>query len=971
MTRILLSLLALFVPLWAQTLLQLRGRVTDPSKAAIPAADVTLTGDNSFSRTAQTDEQGLYILTGIAPGKYVLRVESAGFATIEQKLSLGGNRPVTLDVALTLATERQQITVTDRSEIALDASDPTKNAGALVLTTEDLQMLSDNPEDLAGDLQALAGPSAGPNGGQIFIDGFSGGTLPPKESIREVRINSNPFSSEYDRPGFGRIEVFTKPGTDRFRGQAFFNFTDDILNARNPYSTIRPPYQQRFFGGNLSGPISKKASFFIDLERRNQDETSAINAVTLDPAFNPITYSTAILNPTIRNRINGRADYQLNANNTLVARYGWNNRESINEGLTALSLPTRAYDTSNQEHTLQVTETAVLGAKAISETRFQYIWRRDDQTGDSSIPAVNVSGAFVGGGAMMSLDYNNENRWELANTTSITSGSHMVKVGARLRGSRINNYATDNFNGTYTFGSFDAYQITEQGIASGLTNQQIRALGGGPDQFSMSAGDPLAGVSQLDAGLFVQDDWRLRPNFTLSTGLRYETQTNISSNLNFAPRVGFAWGIGKGGVRPRTVVRGGWGIFYDRFDENLTLQANRVNGVVQREYYVPVPDFYPNVPSDAQLSPFLRAQAIREVYAGLNAPYIMQASAGVERQLPKNITLAVNYINTRGVHQLRTRNINAPFPGTITEENPNGVRPYGADAGNRYLYESSGLYKQNQLMTNVRAPINRYFSLFGFYVYGKAQSDTDGVQNFPANQYDLSSEWGRAQMDIRHRGVVGGSINTWKGITLNPFVIATSGGPFNITSGPDYNGDSVFTDRPSLAAPGAVGANIIATTFGTFNVTPGLNEALIPRNYGQAPGQFVVNLRASKTWGWGERAGAASGNADIGATRMGGGPPPGGGGGARGGGRGGFGGGPGGGGPGGGGPGMFGGGGSGRKYSLTFSVSARNLLNHVNPGMPIGTLSSPLFGESNQLAGGFFATSTANRRIDLQLRFTF
>jgi hypothetical protein len=964
--RLFLSLVCL-LPASAQSTLQIRGQVTDPSKAVIPGATVSLSGANDFLRSASTDEQGRYTLTNLAPGKYVFRVSSTGFAPLERRIDISGDRPITLDVALKLAVETQQVTVADTSEVELDPSDPSRNVGALILKGDDLQMLSDNPEDLASDLQALAGPSAGPNGGQIFIDGFSGGRIPPKESIREVRINSNPFSSEYDRPGFGRIEIFTKPGTDKFRGQAFFNFSDAVFNARNPFSTIRPPYQQRFFGGNLSGPLGKKASFFLDAERRNQDETSVINAVTLDSSFNPANVQTAILNPTIRTGFNARVDYQLNPNNTLAVRYGFSNNESLNEGITSLSLPSRAFDVLGRDHSVQLTETAVVGAKMINETRFQYLWNRQEQNGVSTAPGLNVLDSFIGGGSPIDLNFTRNRRWELTNISTVTAGSHIVKFGGRFRGVNLADQSTNDYNGLYTFSTLRAFQIQEEGMAAGLTNEQIRQLGGGPSQFLVVGGNPLMTVPQFDAGVFIQDDWRVKPNFTLSTGLRYENQTNIRSNFNFAPRVGFAWGIGKpGGMMrsPKTVIRGGWGMFYDRFDENLTLNANRLNGVNQQQFLVPFPLFYPNVPTLDQLQPFKRDRAINLVDSRLDAPYMMQTAIGIERQLPKNITVAVNYTNTRGVHQLRSRNINAPLPGTVTIDNPQGQRPFGNELGNLYQYEASGLFRQNQLITNFRAPVNSRISMFGFYMLNYARGDTDGVGTFPANQFDLSSEWGRARFDVRHRFVLGSSLTTWRGISLSPFLMASSGIPFNITLGRDLNQDSLFTDRPALAAPGATGPNIVATPFGTFNILPGPNDPLIARNFAEGPGQFLLNLRVAKTWGWGERSTSNSSDGMMGPMPSG--PPPGGmrggpggGGGMRGG-------------PGGGGPmGMFGGGASGKKYSLTFSASARNLLNNVNPAPPIGTLTSPLFGQSNALAGGFFANATANRRIDLQLRFTF
>ncbi len=243
-------LLLLGATLWAQNVAVIKGRVLDPSGAAVPKASVIVSGPNSTVQVLETDSSGNYSSTGnIPPGSYTVRVTAAGFGLGEKTFDLPAGRVSTLDVTLSVATEKQEVTVSDTQTVQLD---PAQNAGALILKEEDLDILSDDPDDLQADLLALAGPSVGPNGGQIFVDGFSNGQLPPKDSIREIRINSNPFSAEYDKVGFGRIEIFTKPGTDKLRGSGQFNFGDNALNARNPYATTKPPFQQRTFDVQLN-----------------------------------------------------------------------------------------------------------------------------------------------------------------------------------------------------------------------------------------------------------------------------------------------------------------------------------------------------------------------------------------------------------------------------------------------------------------------------------------------------------------------------------------------------------------------------------------------------------------------------------------------------------------------------------------------------------------------------------------------
>lgn len=935
--------------LWAQGAGgSLTGRITDPSGAAVPGAVVELSAPGVQTRQATSDLEGRYRLEVVGPGKYALRAAAAGFAPFEiEEIELGAATRQ-LDIQLTLAVAKTEVTVADTPKVELD---PASNASALVLKGRDLESLSDNPDDLAAELQALAGPAAGPNGGEIFIDGFSGGRLPPKSAIREIRINRNPFSAEYDRPGFGRIEIFTKPGSDQFHGQAFFNFGDSRLNSRNPFAATKPESQTKMMNFSLGGPLGKRASFSIDADRHQVDESAVVSAVVLDGALNVARFSQAVLTPLARTSVSPRLDYQLSTNHTLSVRFAENRVSRANQGIGEFSLLERASDSSDREHLLQITETAVLSQNAINETRLQWLRRSSLQTPHSLSPALSVLGAFEAGGSPAGLSSSGQTRWELHNVTSLTRGEHLIKFGGRLRGSSLDEQSTQNYKGMYIFPSLEAYRITLAGLAAGLSGSEIRAAGGGASQFSITFGNPLAKLSQWDAGLFVQDDWRLRQNFSLSLGLRYEGQTNIRDHLDLAPRLGFAWGLGR---RPKTVIRGGFGLFYDRVGENLVLQALRLNGLNQQQYLVRMPDFYPEIPSLETLAAWRLPSAVRQIDARLEAPYMMQAALGVERQLPHNVFLSVTYTGTRGVHLLRSRNINAPV---------DGVRPL--DGGDIYQFESSGNFRQHQLITNVNARINPKLSLFGFYALGRARSDSDGAGSFPANSYDLTGEWGRAGFDVRHRVFVGGSLVAPFGLRFSPFITASSGQPFNITLGRDLNGDSVFNDRPAFATD-LSRASVIFTRWGAFDTDPLPGQTIIPRNWGAGPGQFTVNLRLSRTFGFGGERRNRSEEHMQGPPA--GAPPPGG--------PGGPGGGPGGGrpdGPRGGPGGLFGEGAGNSRYSLTFSVSARNLLNHVNLATPVGTLTSPLFGISNALAGGFGpgGSASANRRIEFQVRLSF
>ncbi len=455
----------------------------------------------------------------------------------------------------------------------------------------------------------------------------------------------------------------------------------------------------------------------------------------------------------------------------------------------------------------------------------------------------------------------------------------------------------------------------------------IRGLGGGATQFSIAGGDPQADVSQVDFGVFAQDDWRLRQNLTLSMGLRYETQSNINSNLNFAPRVSLGWSPrSSGSSAPVVVLRAGFGIFYDRFSEIYTLQARRYDGVTQQTFIVSDPEvlnLFPYVPTVDALTAFAVPQTIRRVSDEIQTPYTMQSSFSVERRLPFNSALAVTLTNTRTVHALRSRNVNAPRPGS-------GIAVI--DGGNVFDFESSGVFNQRQLAIHVSNNFSSKLYYFATYLLGRASSDTDGAKSFPANSYDLRAEYGRAAYDVRHQGYFGATYSSPLGIMISPYLTVHSGMPFDITTGRDRNSDSLFTDRPSFATD-LSRSGVLVTPFGTFDPTPLPGQAIIPRNYGQGPGFVSMNIFVSKTFGLGEMFSSQSSNSASGARKP-----------------------------------------SDLPYRITLSVLAHNLLNHTNLGTPIGNLGSPLFGLSNWNVGdhGFGAGNPAgNRRIELQIRFSF
>ncbi len=973
----------------------IRGQVTDPSGASVAGATVLLTTPAGASMDTLTNKDGFYEFKDLAPGDYEIKAVAKGFALFDKGgIALAAGQALRVNIPLALEVQTEKVVVTGATA-QLDVN-PSNNANTVVLQGQDLDALSDDPDDLEAQLQALAGPSAGPNGGQMYIDGFTAGQLPPKASIREIRINQNPFSSEYDKLGYGRIEIFTKPGTDTLHGQFLINGNDSAFNARNPFEqvpsgTSPPAYHSEQFSGSIGGALNKKTSFFLNVEQRDiqglnivssqvvcGDQYLAIACPGSDPQFSIIPYSAAVDNPQTRTNVSPRIDYQVTPNNTLTARYQFWRDSETNDNVGQFSLAELGVNERSTEHTFQASDTQVIGAHVINETRFQFVHDNSLTTPVNQAATISVGGAFTGYGSGGGANSDIQNRYEGQNITYMNYGKHAWKFGGRLRATADDNSTLSNFNGQYIFGSrpnpsttcvpsasnnnciitpIEAYQITESVLAQpGGTIADAIAQGGGASFYTQTTGStPVATVTLVDAGLFVQDDWKVRKNITISYGVRFETQNHFSDTHDFAPRLGFAWGIGGNAKNPpKTVLRGGFGMFYDRFAYNLVLQQLRYSAIdpLLTQYQLVNPPFFNPM---VQQSPAGTSETnVYQVNPNLHAPYTMQTGLTLERQLTKSANIAVTYLNSRGVHQFYTDNLNPVDPTT-------GVRVLSVtepNAGNIFQYQSEGIFKQNQLIVNGSIRMGTKLTLFGYYVLNYSDSDTSGTGSFPSIPGDPQEDYGRSSYDIRNRLFTGGIIGLPRGFRLSPFLIAQSGIPFNITGGIDPYQSNAYNARPEFGPC----TSAIQTKFGCFVIpaatdfslpTEGQSSAYtpIPVNYGEGPGRFSLNLRLSKTFGFGpvlEGAPSGPGGPSGGMFGRGGGPR---GGGGRGGG--------------------MDAGATNRRYALTFGVSARNIFNDVNLATPIGNLGSPLFGESNGLAGRPYSESSSNRRLDLQVTFSF
>lgn len=990
----------------------LRGHVTDPTGALIPGASIsvtTVTGTAAGSATA--DAAGGYIVRGLPAGSYVVQVTADGFAlSVSQPIALAAGQSKIVDVKMSVEGQTQQVEVSSDDGAPQVSTDPEGNANSVVLKGADLDALSDDPDELQNELQALAGPAAGPNGGQIYIDGFTAGELPPKSAIREIRINQNPFSAEFDRLGYGRIEILTKPGTDTLHGRGFVQGNDNTFDTGNPFASPIPPYYSVQYNGTVSGAMSKSASYFFSAEQRNNQNDAiyvANTAVLSNGTYVPGTISGGYFSPSTHTNISPRVDLQFGQKNTLTVRYQFFDNHSTGLG-GSTSLPSLANTSSSIEHTVQLSDDEIISPSIVNEARFQYLLDLTNQNPAQSssilLPQVGVGGYFSSGGSTSQIQSDKTQHYFFQDIVTMSAGTHAIKFGTWIRDNVDSNTADGNFNGSFSFPSVSAYIDTLNGMANGKTVAEISAECPiqntcTPNKLNYATGAEYVTGNLFDSALYYQDDWKKNKYLTLSYGLRWETQNHIADHSDFAPRLAFAYALDghKNGAVSKTILRGGYGFFYDRLSMGSLMSFERYNGKPGSQILTEISE--PTCFSATSLSAALAQPGYTYTPQGgtqttisnncasgatssqfdvisphYHSPVHEQFGASLERQLTKTMTLTTTYLHTYGVHQNGTIDANAYLPNTgtvfynaTTGPTP-GVRPhpnYGPIDENF----PEAIYKQNQVIESLNARLSPRFSVSGYYNLNWANSNSGTF----SNSYDTMLDYGAASFTSRQQMMLMGNYTGPWNITFNPFLIAQAGRPFSISVPSDLTGDNfIGQDRPAFATSTTLPANLVTTSFGSFDLDPSAGETIVPAQTLVGPAAVAVNLRIARSWGIGPEVAQPAGR------RGGGGPGgPGGFGGIGG---GGFGGGRGGGGFGGPGGGRGGMGGTGHKYSLNFSAQALNLFNDVDYGTPVGSLTqavpgspavSSRFDHSTSLAGGIFSTSASSRRMFIQAAFQF
>jgi hypothetical protein len=732
------------VPAWAQSQSTLRVTVRDETEAALIHATVTLTDALGVARQVLVDESGVASFTGLAQGQYQIAVEAAGFQSFSGQFNVrrGNNTAIaTLVVAFREQVEVKEVSAESRRD----------NGFTTTLTKEDIDALSDDPDEMADQLAQMAGPGA-----QLFINGFRGGRLPPKDQIQQIRFNTNSYSAEYHEAGMVRIEVITKPGFGDWRGMMNFGFRDESLNATNKFATEKGPEQQKRFMVNAQGPVAKgKNGLSFSADGNMSYDTQTIVATTATGQVNDqITRPVDSINATVR------FEQLLGPTSQVRAEYSHRENTRSNLGVGDFDLQERAYASDQTVDNLRVRNTRTLGKKVFSELRLDITQTTNTLRSTTHTPTVRVLDQFTAGGAGQTGTREGR-QFNIAQNFDFSIHKHMLRAGVEMNGGSWDSNQLSNANGLFTFSSMEAFNA------------------GQAQNYTRRVGDPRVSYSQYEAGWYLQDDFRLSKNLNLSVGVRQEIQTHVDDKLNLAPRAAFTYALRKGNVR------GGYGMFFDWLDAGVYEQTVKVDGTHQIDEVIINPS-YPDVASGAGTS--LPPSIIR-LGAQLSQPTIHQASIGYERPFGEIGNFRTDYMWTRGYDTFRSVNANAPIAG---------VRP-DATVGNITQIESSGERASDRITVAMLLRVPRVRGLMGnvMYQYQNSRNFADSAMALPSNSNFPELDWGPSAMDIRHRVFFMFNTPLRYGIRAGLQAQYSSALPYTITTGVDNNGDTVFNDRPA------------------------------------------------------------------------------------------------------------------------------------------------------------------------------
>ncbi len=757
------------------------GAVVDPSGAATPDAIVTLKqASGKQIAVVRTGPTGKFQFNAVPPGDYLIQVRHEGFQTavVPLKISIRQIQPLKIELALEELVSQVSVSEAETAQVSTEISE---NRNAASADQEILEKVPVFDQDYVAAMSAFLDAGAfGANGPEMIVNGVEvSSVIASPSTIQEVRINQNPYSAEFARPGRGAIEIITKDPTAAYHGTLNFIFRDSVFNARDPFALVRPPEQRRIWEGALGGPVghSKSTSFLISGHRQEEDIQSTIFAQGLD---GPI--QKTVPSPRRDTQLSVRVSHQFGASHTGSVQYNEWDYPRYNQGVGNFVLPEAATDSFEWERELIFADRFEPSPQWLLQSQILLGVERHFRTSVSSAPQIVVQDAFTSGGAQ--IDYlQTEYHTQMNEIVSWSSGKHYVKFGINVPDwSRRGIEDRNNFGGTYYFDSLQNYAA------------QI------PYAFKQQQGSGKTVFVQKELGAFVQDEYKLKPNLSISLGLRYNWQNFLDDYTQFAPRLAFAYSPDK---ERKTVFRGGAGIFFDRTGPRPLFSLHLYDGQVLQSLLV----IDPSYPDPFANLPEIPPSDIVRFAPNLREPYSIQYSFGVERQLSKRATIAVTYSGSRGIRLFRSRDINAPLP-------PDYLTVPDPTLGFVTQIESAGRQTGNSLEITVRGQLTHRLTGIIQYTLSRTENNTGGINWFPANQYDLSGEWGRADFDHRHRLNLLESFDAGKSFTVGVRLSVSSGAPETLTTGQDEFHTGLNNARPegvgrnTLEGPGYMGLDL-------------------------------------------------------------------------------------------------------------------------------------------------------------------
>ena len=740
--------------------------VVDPSGAVIEKATVTVEGAEAATKAqtpapVQTNPQGVASLAGLPPGRYIVKAEFPGFETRtlpEVRVRAGDNRQVMM---LPIAGLQDSVTVErNKQESAADR----QSTFGTVLTREQLEALSDDPETLRQQLQDMAGPGA-----VIKVDSFEGGALPPKAMIRSIRISRDQFAAENHSAGGTSVEIITQPGIGPIRYNTAFRFRGGALSGRSPFTPTRGPEQTTNFNLNLNGTlVPRKASFNFNADGLNSYETPNIRA-----SNGTITRSEALLLRTPRDnqRVNANVDYAVTLNQTLRFGYFGNRNTADNLGIGEYDFEERAYSTEVSNHNIRMQHIGPVGRRMYSRTRMQVSWSDSETRSALEAPTIRVLDAFTRGGAQRAGGQHTR-ALTAASDLDYVRGIHSYRTGLEFNVLRVRANDTTNYLGTYTFESVEAFEA------------------GRPRSYTQRVGDPNIRYDNLQGAAYFQDDMRLRRNLTLSAGMRYEAQTHVGDYDGVMPRVGVTWAPFTSGA---TTFRTSWGIFHDWLQPFAYEQTLRVDGFHQRE----VDLFNPSYPDVGVLGD--AAPANRYLLDGdLRLPLTNRTSIGVDQRLHRLVQTTTTYAFQRGSSVYRGLNLNAPVDGQRPDAQFGNIVEVVSDARSRqHEVQFAMTVNPGALLPAFNAPLVKWnrVTVFANYTWLNLKNNSDGPFATPATG-SLDDEWGSAPFHVPHRFNITFNNQIVRNLLSQINFNTSSGNPYTIRTGFDENGDLIYNDRP-------------------------------------------------------------------------------------------------------------------------------------------------------------------------------